>query len=181
MTHELEPNYLAEVVKSVIWSFPGVYSKNSIWKHTPRPKKPRYTPAMKAKCLQFANSHQHWTAQQYRKVLFFPTNQPSNSLWFERGTSVDHLKTFWWQMHHINSETPSKLDDLGGGAMPKNSVAALSFLPPRTTMNGQKYVKIHSENAPFPLSGIAFLCIWNKFFSTFALNLNIVFLVKTLQ
>ena len=54
-------------------------------------KKLRLTAAMKAKRLQFANNHQHWTAEQWEKVLF-PTNQPSNSLWFERGTSVDQLE-----------------------------------------------------------------------------------------
>ena len=33
-------------------------------------KKSRLNAAMKAKHLQFANSQQHWTAQQCRKVLF---------------------------------------------------------------------------------------------------------------
>ena len=33
-------------------------------------KKPRLTAAMKAKRLQFANNHQHWTDEQWGKVLF---------------------------------------------------------------------------------------------------------------
>ena len=33
-------------------------------------QKPRLTAAMKAKRLQFANNHQHWTAEQWGKVLF---------------------------------------------------------------------------------------------------------------
>ena len=33
-------------------------------------KKPRLTAAIKAKCLQFANNHQHWTPEQLEKVLF---------------------------------------------------------------------------------------------------------------
>ena len=33
-------------------------------------KKSRLTAAMKAKRLQFANNHQHWTAEQWGKVLF---------------------------------------------------------------------------------------------------------------
>ena len=33
-------------------------------------KKPRLTAATKAKRLQFANNHQHWTAEQWGKVLF---------------------------------------------------------------------------------------------------------------
>ena len=33
-------------------------------------KKPRLTPAMKAKRLQFANNHQRWTAQEWQNVLF---------------------------------------------------------------------------------------------------------------
>ena len=54
-------------------------------------KKTRLTAAMKAKRLQFANNHQHWIAEQWGKC-FFSTNQSSNSLWFERGTSVDQLE-----------------------------------------------------------------------------------------
>ena len=34
-------------------------------------KKPRLTAAIKTKRLQFANNHQHWTAEQWGKVLFF--------------------------------------------------------------------------------------------------------------
>ena len=34
-------------------------------------EKPRLTPAMKAKRLQFANNHQRWTAQEWQNVLFF--------------------------------------------------------------------------------------------------------------
>ena len=33
-------------------------------------KKPRLTAAIKAKRLQFANNHQHWTAEQWEKWLF---------------------------------------------------------------------------------------------------------------
>ena len=33
-------------------------------------KKPRLTAAMKAKHLQFANNHQHWTAEQWEKLSF---------------------------------------------------------------------------------------------------------------
>ena len=52
-------------------------------------EKPRLTAAMKAKLLQFANNHQHWTAEEWGKVFSLLTTQPSNSLWFERDTSVD--------------------------------------------------------------------------------------------
>ena len=34
-------------------------------------KKPRLTAAMKDKRLQFANNYQHWTVEQWKKVLFF--------------------------------------------------------------------------------------------------------------
>ena len=54
-------------------------------------KKPRLTAAMKAKCLQFANNHQHWTAEQWGKVLF-SDESTFNSLWFERSMSVDQLE-----------------------------------------------------------------------------------------
>ena len=54
-------------------------------------KKLRLTPAMKAKRLQFANNHQRWMPRN-GKMCFFPTNRPSNSLRFEKVTSVDHLE-----------------------------------------------------------------------------------------
>ena len=100
---------------------------------------------MKAKRLQFANNHHHWTAEQWAKC-FFPTNQPSNSLWFERGTSVDQLENVL--MRHTSYTIPTVKhppSQMVWGAMSRNGVAALSFLPPGTTMNGPKYMQMLSE------------------------------------
>ena len=54
-------------------------------------KKTRLTAAMKVKGLEFASNHQHLTAEQWVKV-HFSDKSPSNSLWFERGSSVDQLE-----------------------------------------------------------------------------------------
>ena len=98
---------------------------------------------MKAKRLQFANNHQHWTAEQWAKVLF------SDELIFQQ---------FVVQKRHVRRLTGKRFDErytiptvkyppsqMVWGAMSRNGVAALSFLPPGTTINGPKYVQMLSE------------------------------------
>ena len=106
-------------------------------------KKPRLTAAMKAKCLQFANNHQHWTAEQWGKVLF---------------SDKSTFQQFVVQKRHVRRPTGKRFDErytiptvkhpasqMVWGAMSRNGVAALSFLPPGTTMNGPKYMQMLSE------------------------------------
>ena len=106
-------------------------------------KKPRLTAAMKAKRLQFANNHQHWTAEQWGKVLF---------------SDESTFQQFVVRKRHLRRPTGKRFDErytiptvkhfpsqMVCGAMSRNGVAALSFLPLGTTMNGPKYVQMLSE------------------------------------
>ena len=106
-------------------------------------KKPRLTAAMKAKRLQFANNHQHWTAEQWGKVLF---------------SDESTFQQFVVRKRHVRRPTGKRFDErytiptvkhppsqMVWGAMSRNGVAALSFLPPGTTINEPKYVQMLSE------------------------------------
>ena len=98
---------------------------------------------MKAKRLQFANNHQHWTAEQWEKVLFFDEST---------------FQQFVVRKRHVRRPTGKRFDErytiptvkhppsqMVWGAMFRNGVAALSFLPPETTINGPKYVQLLLE------------------------------------
>ena len=108
-------------------------------------KKTRLTAAMKVKGLEFASNHQHWTAEQWVRVLFCDES-PSNSLWFERGSSVDQQQTakrFDERCTIPTVELPP--NQMVWGVMSRNGIAAVSFLPPGTTLNEPKYVQMLSE------------------------------------
>ena len=98
---------------------------------------------MKAKRLQFANNHQHWTPEQWGKVLF---------------SDESTFQQFVVRKRHVRRPTGKRFDgrytiptvkhppsQMVWGTMSRNGVAALSFLPPGTTINGQKYVQMLSE------------------------------------
>ena len=102
---------------------------------------------MKANLQQFANTHQHWTSQQWTRMLF------ADELTFQQIVV---------QRRHIRRPTGKHFDgkftistvkqstsQMVCGAMFKNDVAALSFLPPGTTMNGPKYVHMLSKKLKF--------------------------------
>ena len=101
-------------------------------------KKPRLIAAMKAKGLKFANNHRHWIAEQWEKVLF---------------SDESTFQQFVVRKRHVRRPTGKRFDERytiptvkhHPSQMSKNSVAALSFLPPGTTINGPKYVQMFSE------------------------------------
>ena len=106
-------------------------------------KKPRLTAAMKAKRLLLANNHQHWAAEQWGKVLFYDEST---------------FQKFVIRKRHVRRPTGKRFDErytiptvkhlpsqMVWGAMSRNGVAALSFLPPGTTINGPKYLQMLSE------------------------------------
>ena len=106
-------------------------------------KKPRLTAAMKAKRLQFANNHQHWTAEQWGKVLF---------------SDESTFQQFVVRKRHVRKPTGKRFDErytiptvkhppsqMVWGTMSRNGAAALNFLPPGITINEPKYVQMLSE------------------------------------
>ena len=119
-----------------------LFKEFNLKSHKPT-KKPRLTAAMKAKRLQFANNHQHWTPEQWGKVLF---------------SDKSTFQQFVVQKRHVRRPTGKCFDErytiptvkhppsqMVWGAMSKNGVAALSFLPPGTNINRPKYVQRLSE------------------------------------
>ena len=106
-------------------------------------KKPRLTPAMKAKRLQFANNHQRWTAQEWQNVLF--SDESTFQQFAVRKSYVRRPSGKRFDDIYTISSMKHPPSQMVWGAMCRNGVAALSFLPPGTTMNGPKYVQMLSE------------------------------------
>ena len=106
-----------------------------------RPDKiPRLTPAMKAKRLQFASAHQHWTAQQWKNVLFF-----DESTFYQLVIGKRHIRRPSGKSFDYKYTISTVESQMVCGAMSKNGVVALSFLLPGTIMNGPKYVQMLSK------------------------------------
>ena len=106
-------------------------------------KKPRLTPAMKAKRLQFANNHQRWTAQEWQNVLF--SDESTFQQFAVRKSYVRRPPGKRFDDRYTISSMKHPPSQMVWGAMCRNGVDALSFLPPGTTMNGPKYVQMLSE------------------------------------
>ena len=106
-------------------------------------KKPRLTTAMKAKCLQFANNHQHSTGEQWEKVLF--SDESTFQQFVVRKRHVRRPTGKLFDQRYTIPTVKHPPSQMVWGAIPKNGVAALSFLPPGTTVNGPKYVQMLSE------------------------------------
>ena len=76
--------------------------------------------------------------------MLFSDESPSNSSWFVRGTSVDQMENVL--MRNAPYQQRNKpFNQMIWGTMSRNGVAALSFLPPGTTMNEPKYVRMLSK------------------------------------
>jgi len=106
-------------------------------------KKPRLTPAMKAKRLGFAEKYAKWTIQQWQQVFF---------------SDESTVQQFTTRMHYVRRPTGKRYVEryttqtmkhppsvMIWGGMSVNGTAGLFFLPPGTTMNGQKYVDLLKE------------------------------------
>ena len=106
-------------------------------------KKLRLTAAIKAKRQQFANNHQHWTAEQWGKVLFSDESTFQQFVVRKRHVRRPNGKRFDERYTIPTVKHPPS--QMIWGAMFRNGVAALSFLPPGTIINGPKYVQMLSE------------------------------------
>ena len=106
-------------------------------------KKSKLTAAVKAKRLQFANNHQHWTAEQWGKVLFSEESTFQQFVVRKKHVRRPIGKRFDERYTIPTVKHPSS--QMVWGTMSTNGVAALSFLPPEIAMNGPKYVQMLSE------------------------------------
>jgi len=113
-----------------ICSFPGVYS---IWNRKNRPKKGlllQWKLSVHSLLITINNER-----TSNGKSVFYPTNRPSNNLWFQSATSVDH------QENVLMTDTPFQpwktlQDKWLKRSMSKHGVAVLSFLPTGSTISG---------------------------------------------
>lgn len=103
-------------------------------------KKPRLTPAMKAKRLNFAKKHSKWTIQQWHQVFFSDESTVQQFTTRKRFVRRPAGKRFDERYTTQTMKHPPSIMIWGG--MSVNGTAALFFLQPGTTMNGQKYVDL---------------------------------------
>jgi len=106
-------------------------------------RKPRLTPAMKAKRLAFAKKHQDWTPAQWGQVMF---------------SDEFTLQQFVVKKRHVRRPRETRFNDkytistmkhppsqMICGAISEHGVTGISFLPPGTTINGPRYVELLAE------------------------------------
>jgi len=100
-------------------------------------RKPRLTPAMKLKCLQFVKICEEWTSQQWSRVMC--SNETTIQQFASRKRTVRppaarYNERFTQQtMKHLPSV-------MIWGVISTQGMAGLFFLNPGTTMNGKKYL-----------------------------------------
>ena len=95
---------------------------------------------MKAKRLGFAKKHAKWTIQQWQQVIFFDESTVQQFITRKRYVRKPTGKRFDERYTTQTMKHPPSV--MIWGEMFVNGTAGLSFLPPGTTMNGQKYVDL---------------------------------------
>ena len=116
-----------------------LFTEFGLKSHKPA-QKPRLTEGMKKKRLSFAKAHAHWTVDMWKKVLFSDESSMKQfcvrkyRVWRPAGKRYEEKYTTPTVKH------PPSL--MVWGAMSAMGTASLSFLPPKTTMNGTKYVAL---------------------------------------
>ena len=103
-------------------------------------KKPRLTPAMKAKRLGFAKKHAKWTIQQWQQVFFSVESTVQQFTTRKRYVHRPTGKRFDERYTTQTMKHPPSVMICGG--MFVNGTAGLFFLPQGTTINGRKYVDL---------------------------------------
>ena len=103
-------------------------------------KKYRLTPSMKAKRYAFAKAYQHWTAENWRKVLF------SHESTVQQFTSRKRLVRRPFGARYEDCYTIQTMKHppciMVWRAMSAHGTAGLYFLQPGTTTNGTKYLDL---------------------------------------
>ena len=103
-------------------------------------KKPKLTPLMKRKRLEFARNHLHWTFDDWGKVLF-----PDESTFQQFVVCHKHVRRpvgKRFDQKYTTATLKHLPSQMIWGAMSKNGTAGLYFLEIGTTINGPKYVEL---------------------------------------
>ena len=95
---------------------------------------------MKAKRLEFAKSHQHWTTEHWSKVLF--SNESTIQLFGTGKQNVRRPPRKRYDKKYTVSTMKHPPNQMIWEAMSCNGTAGLYFLPSGKTMNSQNYLEL---------------------------------------
>ena len=103
-------------------------------------RKPMLTKVMRKKRLAFAKRHQHWTREDWRKVLF--SDESTLQQFTVRKRNIRRPPGKRYDEKYTMATMKHPPSQMVWGAMSCNGTAGHYFLTPGTTMNGQKYVEL---------------------------------------
>ena len=103
-------------------------------------KKPKLTPLMKRKRLEFAKKHLHWTFDDWGKVLL--SDESAFQQLVVRHKHVRRPVAKRFDQKYTTATTKHPPSQMIWGAMSKNGTAGLYVLATGTTMNRPKYVEL---------------------------------------
>ena len=98
-------------------------------------RKPRLTPVMKLKRLQFAKKYKNWTRQQWSRVLF--SDETTIQQFASRKRTVRRPPETWYNDTFTPQTMKHPPSVMIWGAISTQGTASLFFLDPGTTMNGK--------------------------------------------
>ena len=114
-------------------------------------RKPRLTPAIKAKRLAFAKKHQNWMTKEWGKFMF--SDESTLQQFLVRKRHVRRPRGTRFKQKYTISMTKHPTSQMIWGASSENGVAGLFFLPHGTTMNGPRYVELLEEKLKIHMAG----------------------------
>ena len=103
-------------------------------------RKPLLTKAIKDKRLKFAKAHQHWTSEDWSKVLF--SDESCIQQFAVRKQHVRRPKGKRFGPKYTVATMKHPPSQMIWGAMSAKGTAGLYFLTPGTTINGAKYLDL---------------------------------------
>jgi len=106
-------------------------------------RKPRMTPAMKLKRLQFVKKYKDWTSQQWSRVLF--SDETTIQQFASRKRTVRRPPGTPYNERFIQQTMKHPPSVMIWGTISTQGTAGLFFLDPGTTMNGKKYLELMKQ------------------------------------
>ena len=110
-------------------------------------RKPRLTAAMKIKRLQFAKKHEAWNEEQWAKVFF--SDESAIQQFGVRKVNVRRPSGKRFDERYIKQTVKHPPSIMVWGGMSSKGNTGLFFLPPKSTMNGQKYLELLQAKLKF--------------------------------